>query len=141
MKRVLSVCLVILFIMACSNDKVNIDEEKHINVKRVGMVVKIKKDMVDEYKKLHTDNNPGVRHLLTKYNMRNFSIFMVQLADGDWYEFGYYEYWGDDLEGDMAKLDAEPENAKWLELCDPMQEGILPNQKGWKVMDRIYFNY
>lgn len=110
-------------------------------MKRVGMVVKIKKDKLDEYKKLHDDSNPGVRHLLKKYNMRNFSIFLVQLADSDWYEFGYYEYWGDDLQGDMAKLDAEPENIKWLEKCDPMQEGILPGQKGWKIMERIYYNY
>ncbi|MEA1876507.1 MAG: hypothetical protein U9N86_06550 [Bacteroidota bacterium] len=36
MKRVLSVCLVFLFFMACSNDKVNIDQERHKNVKRVG---------------------------------------------------------------------------------------------------------
>ena len=73
--------------------------------------------------------------------MRNFSIFITQFADGEWYEFGYYEYWGDDLEGDMAKLDAEPENIEWLKRCDPTQEGILPGQKGWKMMDRLYFNY
>jgi L-rhamnose mutarotase len=140
-KKTLLTCFVLLFIMACSNDKQNMDEERHKNVKRVGMVVKIKKEMVEEYKNLHADNNPGVRHLLSKYHMRNFSIFLVQLGDGEWYEFGYYEYWGNDLEGDMTKLDAEPENARWLEQCDPMQEGILPGQKGWKVMDRIYYNY
>ena len=141
MKKILVTCCIVLFIMACSNNKMNIDEKIHKNMKRVGMVVKVKKDKLEEYKKLHADNNPGVRHLLTKYHMRNFSIFLVQLADGDWYEFGYYEYWGNDLEGDMAKLDAEPENIKWLELCDPMQKGILPGQKGWKKMERIYFNY
>lgn len=141
MKNYFLTCLVLLFVMAFSNNKVNIDEEQHEKAKSVGMVVKIKKEMLEEYKKLHADNNPGVRHLLIKYNIRNFSIFLVQLADGDWYEFGYYEYWGNDLEGDMAKLDAEPENEKWLEVCDPMQEGILPGQKGWKIMDRIYYNY
>ena len=141
MKNFFLICLLSLFIMACSNDKVIIDKKQQENFKRVGMVVKIKKDMLEEYKELHTDNNPGVRHLLTKYHMRNFSIFLVQLADGGWYEFGYYEYWGTDLEGDMSKLDLEPENIKWLEVCGPMQEGILPNQEGWKIMDRIYYNY
>jgi len=119
----------------------SIDQKGHVNVKRVGMVVKVKKENVEAYKKLHADSNAGVRHLLTKYNLRNFSIFIVQLADGDWYEFGYYEYWGNDFEGDMAKLNDEPENIKWLELCDPMQEGILPEQTGWKMMDSIYSNY
>ncbi len=141
MKKYFIACLALLFTMACSSNKVNIDEKHHENVKRVGMVVKLKTEMLEEYKKLHADNNPGVRHLLKKYNMRNFSIFMVQLADGGWYEFGYYEYWGNDLDGDMAKLDAEPENIKWLEICDPMQEGVIPGQKGWKIMDRIYYNY
>jgi len=40
---------------------------------------------------MQADSNTGVRHLLTKYNMRNFSIFMVQFAEGEWYEFGYFE--------------------------------------------------
>jgi len=141
MKKILIMCLSTLFIIACKNEEVAINQEQHKNMKRIGMVVKIKTEYLEEYKKLHADDNPGVRHLLSKYNLRNFSIFLVQLADGGWYEFGYYEYWGNDLEGDMAKLDAEPENIKWLEMCDPMQEGILPGQKGWRVMDRIYYNY
>jgi len=81
MKKILTICCVVLFIMACNNNKMSIDEEVHKNVKRVGMVVKIKKDKLEEYKKLHADNNPGVRHLLTKYHMRNFSIFLVQLLN------------------------------------------------------------
>jgi len=135
------ICLCSIFFIACNNEEPGINQEQHKDMQRIGMVVKIKTENLEEYKKLHSDDNPGVRHLLTKYNLRNFSIFMVQLADSGWYEFGYYEYWGNDLEGDMAKLDAEPENIKWLEKCDPMQEGVLPGQKGWKIMDRIYYNY
>ncbi len=141
MKKVFITCFASLILLACTQTKTSINEEQHMEMKRIGMVVKIKAEHVEEYKNLHKDDHPGVRHLLTKYHMRNFSIFMVQLADGGWYEFGYYEYWGNDLEGDMAKLDAEPENIKWLEMCDPMQEGIVPGQKGWKEMDRIYYNY
>jgi len=141
MKKNLLIFFGILFIMACSPKEESINKEWHEDVKRVGMVVKVKPEMLDEYKELHADNNAGVRDLLIKYNMRNFSIFLVQLADGDWYEFGYYEYWGHDLDADMAKLASEPRNSEWLELCDPLQEGILPGQEGWKIMDRIYYNY
>ena len=141
MKNLLLTFIIIFFFLGCSQQENCINKDWHKNVKRVGMVVKVKKDKVEEYKKLHADNNPGVRPLLTKYGMRNFSIYLVQLADGEWYEFGYYEYWGNDFEADMKKLDNEPENIKWLETCDPIQEGILPDQKGWKKMDRIYFNY
>ena len=76
-------------------------------IKRIGMVIKIKPEYIDEYKTLHADSNPGVRDLLVKANMRNFSIFLHKLDDGNYYEFGYYEYTGVDLEGDMANLAKE----------------------------------
>ena len=34
------------------------------NIKRVGMVVKLKEDMIEEYIRLHQEDNPGVRDLL-----------------------------------------------------------------------------
>ena len=114
--------------------------EKHKYVKRIGMLIKIKPDKLDAYIELHADTNAGVRHLLSKYNMRNFSIFMTQLEDGNYYEFGYWEYWGDDYEGDMKKIEAEPENKAWLTLCDPMQIS-LKGEATWKHMERIYHNY
>ena len=109
-------------------------------VKRVGMVIKIKTDRLEVYLAVHSDSEPGIRDLLAKYNLRNFSIFMTQLEDSSYYEFGYYEYWGSDFESDMKLLDAEPRNKLWLELCDPMQLP-LEGEISWKVMKRIYANY
>jgi L-rhamnose mutarotase len=108
------------------------------DVMRVGMVVGIREDVIPKYKELHADENPGVRDLLTKYNMHNFTIYLHEI-DGKWYEFGYYEYTGDDYEGDMAKLDAEPRNKEWLKVCDPMQIP-LPGEKGWAIMEEAYHN-
>ena len=85
-----------------------------------------------------SDSNPGVRDLLTKYHMENFSIFMHQI-DGKWYEFGYYEYTGDDYEGDMAKLGAEQRNIDWLKVCDPMQIP-LEGETSWAIMEQVYYN-
>jgi L-rhamnose mutarotase len=106
--------------------------------KRVGMVVGLKPDQIAEYKRLHADDNPGVRDLLNKYHIRNFSIFLHQI-DGKWYEFGYYEYTGDDFEGDMARMDAEPRIREWLKVCDPMQKP-LPGEDSWAEMERVYYN-
>ncbi len=117
----------------------NPEEDQPTNVKRVGMVIRLKPDMIEEYKRLHADDNPGVRDLLTKYNMRNFNIFLYQLDDGNWYEFGYYEYIGDDFDEDMKNLAAEPRNKAWLEVCDPMQIPLEGNE-GWAEMERVYFN-
>ena len=107
-------------------------------VERVGMVIELRADKVDEYKALHVDSNPGVRDLLSKYNIRNFSIFLREIG-GRFYEFGYYEYVGDDYEGDMARLAAEPRNEEWLKVCDPMQIP-LPGEESWAVMEQVYFN-
>jgi len=115
-----------------------VQSEAKKTVKRFGMVVGIKPEVIEKYKQLHADSNPGVRDLLTQYHMRNFSIFL-QKIDGKWYEFGYYEYDGEDFAGDMARLDKEPRNIEWLKVCDPMQVP-LPGAKGWTEMERVYFN-
>jgi L-rhamnose mutarotase len=109
------------------------------DVKRVGMVIGLKAEKIAEYKRIHADDNPGVRDLLNKYHMHNFNIFLQKMPDGKYYEFGYYEYTGDDFEGDMAKLAAEKRNIEWLKICDPMQTP-LPGADGWTEMERVYFN-
>jgi L-rhamnose mutarotase len=137
--------LLAIFIMALmfatmnSCTKVRVEEDTKKDVKRVGMVIKIKPEFIEEYKAVHADSNPGVRDLLIEANMRNFSIFLLQLDDGYWYEFGYYEYTGDDFEADMAKLDKHPRNIEWLKICDPMQIA-LEGYDGWAEMEQVYFN-
>ena len=108
-------------------------------VKRIGMVIKIKPECIEEYKAVHADSNAGVRDLLIKANMRNFSIFLHQLDDGNWYEFGYYEYTGDDFEADMAKLAKHPRNIEWLKVCDSMQIP-LEGYDNWAEMEQVYYN-
>ena len=107
-------------------------------VKRVGMVVRLNPEYIDEYRKLHADDNPGVRDLLSKYNMQNFSIFLHKIGD-EWFEFGYYEYTGSDFDADMAELAAEPRNKAWMEVCDPMQLP-LEGEESWAEMEQVYFN-
>lgn len=129
--------------VSCKNQ--NISEEVTFNkseevAKRVGMVVKLKADKVEEYKKLHAEDHPGVRDLLIKYNLRNFSIYLHKLEDGNYYEFGYYEYVGNNFEEDMAKLAEEPRNKEWIKVCAPMQTP-LEGYTEWAKMEQIYFNY
>ena len=106
--------------------------------KRVGMVIELKPQYIEKYKAVHADSNPGVRDLLNKYHMHNFTIFLHEI-DGKYYEFGYYEYTGDDFEGDMAKLDAEPRNKTWLTIRDPMQKP-LKGYDSWAEMEVVYRN-
>lgn len=108
-------------------------------MKRVGIVIGTNPEKIDFYKKVHADNCPGVRDLLQKYNIHNFSIFTKQLDDGKEYLFGYYEYTGDNYDADMAKLAEEPRNIEWLEMCDPCQIP-LKGYNSWAEMDQIYYN-
>ncbi len=107
--------------------------------KQIGMVIKVKPEKLEEYKRLHADNQPGVRDLLTKYNIHNFSIFLRRLEDGQHYLFGTYTYTGDDYESDMKLLDAEPRNRQWLDVTDICQIP-LDGEASWAKMEQVYFN-
>jgi L-rhamnose mutarotase len=108
-------------------------------VQRIGMVIGIKADQISAYEALHAASNPGVRDLLDKYHMHNFSIYMRQLDDGKYYLFGYYEYTGADYRTEMEKLAAEPRNQKWLSATGPMQLP-LPGDQSWATMKEVYHN-
>ena len=136
------VCL-FAFIACSSGNKQRNQQKKEDSAnpetKKVGMVIKIDSAKIDQYLALHSDSNPGVRDLLRKYHLRNFSIFMTQLDDGNYYEFGYYEYIGSDFEKEMVVFDSESRNKEWLKICDPMQIP-LKGEKSWKIMEQIYYN-
>jgi len=137
----LTVALLMAFIVGCAQQKeaavTEKDEPK--DVKRIGMVIGIKPDRINEYKEVHADSHPGVRDLLSKYHMENFSIFMHKLDNDKYYLFGYYEYTGENYEKDMAELAKEPRNNEWLQMTDPMQIP-LPGEDSWSIMEQVYFN-
>lgn len=112
---------------------------RHAQTRRVGMVIGIKPEKLAQYKALHADTNSGVRDLLSKYHMKNFSIYMQKLNDGKPYLFGYYEYDGPDYDADMARLAKEQRNADWLAVTDPMQVP-LRGYTTWAQMEQVYHN-
>lgn len=143
---VLSVILCLFYTVACKQDAKKADKMQDSSSKidetvpkRVGMVIKIKEDQIEEYKRLHSDGHHGVRDLLIKYNMRNFSIFLQKLEDGNYYEFAYYEYVGSNFDEDMKQLAAEPRNIEWLKVCDSMQIP-LDGFESWAEMETIFYN-
>ncbi|MBU3743093.1 MAG: L-rhamnose mutarotase [Sediminibacterium sp.] len=107
-------------------------------IKRIGMVIKLRPAFLAEYLALHADSHRGVRDLLQKYHLHNFSIFLHRIGE-DYFEFGYYEYTGNSFETDMSSLAAEQRNIEWLKVCDPMQMP-LEGEAGWAAMQPIYYN-
>ena len=104
-------------------------------MQRFGEVIRIKDEKYEEYRRLHDNIWPGIVELLHKANIRNFTIFY---RDG--YLFKYFEYVGEDYEGDMKKLASEEENIKWLTFTDPCQQPVDTAEKGawWATMEEIF---
>jgi L-rhamnose mutarotase len=107
--------------------------------KRIGMIIGIKPDRIAAYEALHAASNQGVRDLLDKYHMHNFSIYIHKMDDSHYYLFAYYEYTGNDYQADMATLAREPRNMEWLSQTDAMQIP-LPGETSWTKMQEVYHN-
>jgi L-rhamnose mutarotase len=107
-------------------------------LKRIGQVIELKAECITEYKRVHADGHPGVRDLLSKYGLRNFSIFLREVF-GRHLLFLYGEYEGSDFAGDMARLCAEERDVAWHLQCDPMQLSV-GGSPGWSDMECVYYN-
>ena len=78
-------------------------------MKRIGEVIKIRPECLEDYKAHHANPWPGINEMIKECNIQNYSIYQR----GD-YMFAYYEYVGDDFEADMKKLEADPANPKLI---------------------------
>lgn len=105
-------------------------------MKRVGQVIKLKPEKLAYYKELHANCWPGVKTMIKKCNIQNFSIFY---RDG--YMFSYFEYTGDDFKADMARMYDDPETQRWLKETDPCQQPIKTAEPGewWAAMEELFY--
>ena len=61
-------------------------------MKRYGMVIKVRPEKLEEYKRLHAQVWPAVLKMIGECNIRNYSIYHK-----DGYLFSYFEYHGGDF--------------------------------------------
>lgn len=104
-------------------------------MQRYGMVIGVRPEKLDEYKKLHAAAWPDVLAKITECHIRNYSIYHK-----DGYLFSYFEYHGDDFAADMAKMAADPTTQKWWELCEPCQKPLETRREGewWAQMEEVF---
>lgn len=109
------------------------------SVQRYGMITGLKPEKADEYKNLHANPWPGVLKTIRECNIRNYSIYLVQL-DGDLYLFSYFEYIGDDFDADMAKMAEDPVTQEWWSRTDPCQIPLPGLEQGqiWKRIEEVF---
>ncbi len=109
-------------------------------VKRYGAVIGVKPEKLEYYKQLHANPWPAVNESLKQSNVRNYSIYLTQFDDGNWYLFSYLEYTGNDFDADMKKIAENSEVQRWWKETDPCQLGLKNRKEGtwWKDMDEVY---
>ncbi len=104
-------------------------------MQRIAMVIRVKPEKLDEYKRLHADAWPAVLAALRRANVGNYSIFLR-----DHTLFGYLEYHGDDYEVDMARVAEDEATQRWWQLTDPCQERWPGATEGewWSLMEEVF---
>jgi L-rhamnose mutarotase len=99
------------------------------------MVIDVKPEKIDEYKKLHAAVWPEVLKKITESNIRNYSIYLKDNT-----LFSYFEYIGNDFNADMDKMAADPTTQKWWDVCKPCQQPIETRENGewWANMEEVF---
>lgn len=110
------------------------------SVQRYGSVVGVKDSMVARYQELHAAAWPEVLAVITRSNIRNYSIYLLKLADGRHYLFSYFEYTGNDFAADTARIAADATTQRWWAECVPWLE-LLPDRAPgeiWSAMQEVF---
>ena len=96
------------------------------DIKRVGFLLKVKEDLLTEYREHHQTVWPEMLDALRRHGWRNYSLF----ARPDGLLFGYFEA-EEDFAASLAGMSNEDVNARWQEFMAPyfeIPEGALPDQ-------------
>ncbi|WP_157671611.1 L-rhamnose mutarotase [Francisella halioticida] len=104
-------------------------------MKRIAEIIRVKKDRLSEYVKLHNNIPDEVLVEIKKANISNYSIFLDKET-----LFAYFEYTGDDFERDMSRM-AKSEIIKiWWRKTDLCQEPFLDRDQGdwWKKLEQVF---
>ena len=111
-----------------------------IQVKRYGSVIGVKEEKLEQYKDLHANPWPEVNSMLKECNIRNYSIYLRRMPDGNHSLFSYFEYTGDEFEADMGKMAADPRTLEWWKEPDPCPSPLSERLGGewWASMQEVY---
>ena len=104
-------------------------------MKRYGLVITVRPERLEEYKRLHAAVWPDVLKMIGECHIRNYSIYC---RDG--FLFSYFEYHGSDFDADMARMAADETTQRWWALCGPCQEPLATRAPGewWAKMEEVF---
>ena len=123
---------VLLFVSLCFLSCV------HSEKTRVGCVIGIKRDNIQEYQKTQDSIQLEIVNMLSQANIRKFSTYLgaTEKDIDECYMFNYFEYVGNDFDFDMAGLKANLIAKKWWGHTIPLPtrtEGEI-----WAVWKEVF---
>lgn len=106
-------------------------------MQRMGLCIGLKPGVIERYKELHAAVWPDVLAVITKANIRNYTIF---LREPENLLFAYWEYHGDDFNADAAEMGSAQAMREWWKICDPLQEPLATRKDGewWAGMAEVF---
>ncbi|KAL2813708.1 hypothetical protein BJX63DRAFT_212906 [Aspergillus granulosus] len=144
-------------------------------MRRIAQIVHLKPSALAAYKECHANVWPEVLQQIKECNIRDCTLLissrpfflsmpstslavtwglifgLVVLLDSIFYDndrtlFATFKYVGDDYEGDMEKMRANPKVREWWAMTDGMQESPIPGAVGsaegpgwWKVLEEVFY--
>ncbi|PZF75758.1 L-rhamnose mutarotase [Aestuariivirga litoralis] len=106
-------------------------------MQRMGRVIKLKPEVIPEYKRIHADVWPEVLKSIRDSNIRNYTIFLKEPEN---ILFAYWEYHGDNFALDMLKMAGVERMQEWWKITDPMQVPFETRKDGewWADMENVF---
>ena len=86
-------------------------------MQRVGFLLKVREDRIDDYKEHHTNVSPDMLDALSRHGWHNYSLFMRH----DGLMFGYVEV-SDNFQTALDGMAIEDANSQWQTLMEPFFE-------------------
>ena len=104
-------------------------------MQRFGMVLRLKPEATENYKKYHAAVWPEVLEMIGECNIQNYSIYFK-----DGYLFSYFEYHGTDFQADMTRMAAHKKTQEWWAIMEPMQDPLPTREEGewWASMEEVF---
>jgi len=117
-----------------------LEQEEKTTMQRIGWVIKVKPDRIEEYRRLHANVWPGILKMIGECHFTNYSIYLRELIPSEHYLFSYLEYTGEDFAADCARMTADEETQRWWGVCKPCQEPIETAKDGewWADMEEVF---
>ncbi|PSN69073.1 L-rhamnose 1-epimeras-like protein [Corynespora cassiicola Philippines] len=113
------------------------------SVRRIGQMVYLKPEYLEEYKKCHAAVWPEVLEQIKDSNIKDYSIYFLEVPRP--MLFASFKWVGSDWDEDMKRMAANPKVQEWWKMTDSYQESPHPGATGsasgpwWQVAEEVFY--